>query len=138
MKISPLLLNPDDFRLGYHPIDEQHAQIIECINELYLARFSGELNIDHVVAKLDDHVDNHLKFEEEMMRSCNYPWMLEHQLDHQKLIIASKDLIARARGGEDVSAELQDFLFSMLRSHFNSIDRKAVTYYLNFIHKIRS
>ena len=135
LKISPpILLNVADFRLGYKPIDDQHAEIIHCINELYAKRFIGETgNLMPIIDRLNAHVSDHFKFEENMMRSCDYPHLEPHLKDHAKLIVDSKDLIDRFLTGEEISEELQDFLFNMLRHHINNIDRRAVSYYLNYV-----
>lgn len=135
LKISPpILLNADDFRLGYKPIDEQHAEIIHCINELYMKRFTGDTkDLTFVIDRLNDHVSEHFKFEENMMRECSYPHITEHMIEHAKIKVDSKMLVKRFMTGDEISEELQEFLFNMLRHHINNIDRRAVAYYLNYL-----
>lgn len=135
LQISPpILLDINDFRLGYKPIDDQHAEIIHCINELYAKRFIGETgNLTCIIQRLNAHVSNHFKFEENMMRECSYPHIDPHIADHAKLVVESKKLIDRFMSGEEISEELQEFLFNMLRQHINNIDRRAVSYYLNYL-----
>jgi hemerythrin-like metal-binding protein len=80
MKIAPpILLNPDDFKIGFKVIDDQHADIVNCINELYIMRFNGELAIRPIITKLKKHINVHFNFEESLMLHCNYPGYDQHK-----------------------------------------------------------
>jgi hemerythrin-like metal-binding protein len=129
MNISPpILLNPDDFKIGFEIIDEHHAEIVECINELYMMRFNGCKTIRPIISKLRAHVNKHFKFEESLMQLCNYPGLEAHSEEHDKLYRASIEFIRKFNIGEDVSEDLQKFLFEMLIHHVNKVDRAAMNY----------
>jgi hemerythrin-like metal-binding protein len=127
LNIQPIMLDPADFTIGYDVIDKQHAEIIECINELYVLRFKGDTQIRHIVKKLKHHVESHFRFEEVLMDRCvNYTFRAEHLRDHREMAQTSFDLLKRYNRGEDVSEELQGFLFHLLSHHINKIDRSLV------------
>jgi hemerythrin len=122
----PIKLNPKDFKIGYDKIDQQHTEIIDAINELYVLRFNFSDEIHPVITKLKHHVDSHFRFEESLMEEYSYERAEEHKAEHDHMALISTRLIARFQLGEDIVEELQDFLFLLLLHHINKADRDLV------------
>ena len=132
MKIAPpILLNPDDFKIGFKVIDDQHAEIVNCINELYMMRFNGEVSIRPIVTRLKKHINIHFNFEESLMLHCNYPGYDQHKQEHQILNEKAMCLIRKFNNKEEVSEDIQNLLIELLITHVNKSDRIAMNYCYN-------
>jgi diguanylate cyclase (GGDEF)-like protein/hemerythrin-like metal-binding protein/PAS domain S-box-containing protein len=93
----------DTFRVGFKPIDEEHQQIVDMLNQLNVAltrQDSGET----LAAQLEviiNYVLAHFDHEERFMREHNYPETFAHQEEHRRLINEMKYLKVRFfEGGE--------------------------------------
>ncbi len=118
-----------DLALGIPVIDDQHRRIIEYINELEDATFTG--NIDdtkHALEGLVDYTLTHFEFEEELQRKACYPFIKAHQAVHGNFMARIGMFRQRSEGGEDVTAELLRALKVWLTTHIKGDDRDYVEY----------
>jgi hemerythrin len=75
----------EDFSVGSYTIDEQHKELIRLIN--HVAESIKEQNytfsnVLSVVYRLDQYIDQHLKYEEMLMDKYPYPGKEEHIREH--------------------------------------------------------
>jgi len=133
--LAPMLLNWKEFATGCPDIDQQHRDIIELINELYTARFSGDREmIKGILTALIQPTLNHFAHEELLMERIYYPDAEAHIIEHEKLKSDSLEYIKRFDDGEDIAAELQAFLFDWLVLHIRCSDRKIIDFYQSTLH----
>lgn len=74
----------DDFKIGIEQIDEEHERIFEEFDKLYSLMRVGE-GIDFypmVITFLEDYLMEHLKHEEDLQKSVDYPEYDDHKKRH--------------------------------------------------------
>lgn len=118
-----------DLALGIPVIDHQHKRIIDYINALEDATFTG--NIDdtkHAIEGLVDYTLTHFEFEEELQRDAGYPLLKAHKAVHGNFMARIGAYRERSKSGEDVAAELLSVLKVWLTTHIKGDDRDYVEY----------
>lgn len=122
--------------IGYPDIDRQHQQWIDLLNKLENNLLSDtskkkENEKVQILKEILDFTSAHFNDEEEIMKSCNYPKLIEHYRMHKDFHQKVYDLYRDVLGGNYV---LDSELISMLRSwflnHTQNEDRKAFQYCL--------
>ncbi|SDU54945.1 bacteriohemerythrin [Desulfobacula phenolica] len=78
----------NDFQFGVPKIDEHHQDLFQLSNELMMSIFKGEKNhkIDKVISFLDEYIITHFRYEENLMRNYEYPFIHFQREQHQKFI----------------------------------------------------
>ena len=74
-------------KLGIKEIDEQHAELLACLDRLLLwvgkgRGFAAALDALH---SLNDYVEKHFSYEEALLRENQYPKLEEHIEEHRKI-----------------------------------------------------
>lgn len=113
------------YDVGLELIDEEHKNLIKCINKLIIAQ-----NLDqYIILKLADEVIAYAEFhflcEENLMYLTQYPELEPHIEIHKKLI---KELKDHRRGLSQSVYTLQDFVTFLVRwfiDHTQSEDPKV-------------
>lgn len=75
------------YSVGHATLDEQHRQILDTINDLYIALDKGDdrRTLDRLLKRLVQYTKMHFAFEESVMRECGYPDLKSHQQLHESL-----------------------------------------------------
>jgi hemerythrin-like metal-binding protein len=118
--------NPN-LELGLDPIDTQHKQLFNMINELYFAIESCQPNsvMLPIVDRLKEYANTHFKAEEEIFSKYDYPDRAEHESEHNKF----KDSINYIRRQCELidslmSEKIRDFLINWLSNHIMTKDKE--------------
>jgi hemerythrin len=111
-------------------LDAQHQGLFAVIEELGLGLTSGG-DADVVaaaLAKLTRYADQHFEMEEAMMAQADFPGVEDHRQEHQRLVQALRDFVARFDAEDPtVRDELYFFLISdWLASHILGHDHAYV------------
>jgi hemerythrin len=112
---------------GISVIDKQHRRIVEYINTLYDAHQAAD-NKDTapILGELIDYTMTHFAFEESLMEEGGYPYLKAHKRVHHLFTKKVGEYVARAKAGEDVTAELLEMLKRWLFSHIKNDDADYV------------
>ena len=76
----------DEFSVGVNVLDEQHKVIIKLINKLLdnqNARVNSEV-ISDLLGEMRIYMDNHLKYEEKLLKDNGYPNLEQHVAMHNE------------------------------------------------------
>lgn len=119
--------------LGSRVLDEQHRALINSINDLYEARFDGssEDRIISIVRRLIQQTVDHFSSEEQEMLKIKFPEYEDHVNAHRMLLEDAEKYLDRFKEGEDISIELQQFLFDWLTHHILVSDVTFLKYSLS-------
>ena len=114
---------------GVAAIDHQHRGLVDIINALYdvtLNKKSGT-TLERIFGDLDQHIDEHFAYEEQLFAETGYPHAHEHRAIHEAFRQRIADYRASARGAKDtiVAAELLHLLKQWMNGHMQDADRDA-------------
>ncbi len=124
------------FDTGIAPIDEQHRELLETINEIdaklvQLGRFlSGRKEMLEIIGRLAHYAEEHFTEEEAIMAQCAYPDLDAHRQEHRHF----RELIQRlerqyADGASKVPEMTLEFLTSWLLNHIQTRDQEMAACY---------
>lgn len=109
---------------GIGVIDEQHDDILNLVSSLGNVAESGDRGeIEACINRIVSHTLAHFEFEEELMEQAGYEFIKVHKRLHDHFIQRLAGYTQRFDQGEDICAELEQFLGSWLRSHFTHEDK---------------
>jgi hemerythrin-like metal-binding protein len=124
----------DALSVGNLHIDEQHAILIDTINQLASAE---SLNNHHAVAMIIDELASyavfHFDYEEKLMACCGYPHLEEHKVIHQvfvKWVADFRDEYA-TYGKRPLGESVLSFLRDWLSHHILGEDQRYRQYLRN-------
>lgn len=110
---------------GLADIDDQHAQLLACLDELkafvggkyeFAATFTA-------VQTLLGYTEQHFTYEEDLLRRCDYPELEEHINEHARLITEVRHQWARIEQGDaDIAREVVETIERWIVDHINSED----------------
>jgi len=125
----------DNFSVGHLGIDEQHMELINIINDLVMYISEKNTEFSHLldlVAKLDDYVAEHFKYEETLMAQNSYPEMEDHIAQHDGLRKKLEDLnIFSVDNTLEFYKGLLEELIDWLSKHIMLTDKKLGAYLTN-------
>ncbi len=124
--------------VGVEIIDKHHQHLVALINQLFEAmrQEQDEEVIDGVLHELNEYVQYHFSYEEELMRECSYPGYEQHCNEHKQLAESLNVLQERhSRGRERITVEVMHFLRDWLQRHILESDMGYVSY-LSFGDKV--
>lgn len=115
------------YSVGVKKIDEEHAKLVQIINELHEAMSKGKgkdaLNV--IFDNLIEYTQTHFRDEEKLMQDSAYPDLEAHKLLHADLVRQVLELKAKAQSGAAlVSVSVLNFLREWLTSHILNTDRR--------------
>lgn len=126
----------DDLVIDNGPIDRDHRQLVDLVNELHTATSQGR-GQDVVARILDDlirYTVEHLQREEQLMASLNFPNLVQHKQGHDKFIEDLHGLHKKyAAGSFTVASQLSTVLRDWLSLHIRRSDKEI----LSFVKKSR-
>ncbi|WP_163341083.1 bacteriohemerythrin [Desulfopila sp. IMCC35008] len=120
--------------IGYPDIDQQHQQWIDLLNKLEHQLLNGTSKNEKenrllILKDILDFTSTHFKNEEEIMKRCNYPNIVEHYRMHKDFHQKVYDLYREVLDGNYVlDSELISILRNWFLSHTQNEDRKAFQY----------
>jgi len=125
----------DGFSVNHAEIDEQHKELIDIINDLFVYISEKDTEFSHLldlVSKLDNYVSEHFKFEEALMAETSYPDMDAHVAQHNALRKKLETLnIFSVDNTIDFYKDLLDDLIDWLSKHILMTDKKFGQYLSN-------
>ena len=117
--------------VGHERIDEQHKKLVGIINDFFdsVQRGADENTLPGIVEDLLKYAGYHFEYEEEMMRTAEYPELEKHRKEHIDLtekVVAYKQRLEE--GDNIISAQLLDFLKDWLLNHLMVSDKDYAPY----------
>jgi len=120
----------DEYALGILPLDFEHQDLFERINDLYdsCARTGDPANVSDCLGRLHARLSAHFALEEKTMREAKNPHYPEHKAEHDRFLDEVTDAVATfgtAAGREDIDAFAQK-VRDWLVEHITTFDRQLV------------
>jgi hemerythrin len=105
--------------LGIQEIDEQHGQVIACLDQLHLSvgKERGFPSMLDALNTLNAFVENHFTYEEGLLRHYGYPKLDEHIEEHRKISAELARLNQHMFDAGDVSKKLLGMVRTWINSH---------------------
>ena len=134
-KCKSLIAWNDNYIIGNDKIDSEHKELFDiakkanCVYSLEDEEKQIEA-LKEIVDELYSYVDYHFKNEEEHMKSINYPRLLDHKIQHKKLldmvnfISLNLPILSIQKSGD----ELYNFVQKIFVKHIISEDTKIVEF----------
>ena len=121
------------YETGNEKIDAQHRHLFEIINSLdySLKQKMSEPEIRAILDDLFHYTQIHFHDEEELMKSIDYPYQVEHKTIHDRLIQDVKALKQRLNQSESIFSlylDLTSFLSDWLAHHIQEKDKGMISY----------
>ncbi len=120
-----------DLVLGVEPVDSQHKQLCDYINQLYTAMQNNANTkvLSNLLDKLTDYTVTHFKAEEGIFGASAYPETQKHKETHEKFVAKLRDFKKKlVSGNATLSIDLLEFLKEWLIKHIMGTDRHYVKY----------
>lgn len=118
----------DSYECGTAAIDEEHRQLFELANVLLNAALEQQHATDSIqdnLAALLAHTAEHFHHEEELLAAIDYPELLSHRLEHQRLLEQAAALNEAAASEELPLSSLLNFVVQeVILNHMFKYDRK--------------
>ena len=126
----------ESIALGIPSIDNQHKALFDWMNSLNVAITNGDgkEKVEEIINNLVKYVIVHFSDEERLMLSWNYPSLVTHRKEHDHFITKLQDIQSSFNAGNDMSANVLDFLVDWLVCHIKRTDLA----YSCFIHEWES
>ena len=112
-------------------LDSEHRRLVEQINRLFEAmkEHRTEAVMLSIFDELVGYTEQHFKHEEELLETYQYPDLMIHQEQHQKLTREVCAYRSQLEAGEQLSAgEVMKFLRGWLLGHIVESDLKYGAY----------
>lgn len=110
---------------GINEIDRQHAQLLKCLDDL-MAFVGGHYEFAAVftaVQVLLDYVQQHFAYEEDLLRSWDYPDLAKHIVEHQAIETDVRNLWSQLESGDEtVTEKLVQTIRQWIVKHINEED----------------
>lgn len=123
----------DDLVIDNGPIDVDHRQLVDLVNQLHTATTEGR-GIDVVDGILNDlirYTKDHLQREEALMASLQFPQLAQHKVHHDRFTERIEGLKQKYDAGSiTVAAQLSTVLRDWLSLHIRRSD-KEIKYFMD-------
>jgi hemerythrin-like metal-binding protein len=123
----PIIKWTEDLEIGVQNIDDQHKQLIYCINELHLAVQYGTSgkSITPILTRLHDYANLHFREEELLFSALKYAAAFDHKQEHQNFMLKIQDLSKQFRYSDEFLAiHIRDLLLEWFFDHIRTRDRE--------------
>jgi len=118
-----------EYEIGIESIDVQHRKLIATVNTLsdaIAARESDE-QVKGILSELDEYVETHFTYEEELFRKCGYAASEDHEAEHETF---RKSLVMFHKQNEErmplITIEMLGYLEGWFLHHVLVSDRGYV------------
>ena len=121
----------DDLCIDYGPIDDDHRNLVNLVNELHTATTDGRGQevVERIMKELIAYTIEHLRREEHEMEQVNFPNLARHKIGHQHFIDNLYDLKTKYEGGSiSVASKLSLVLRDWLSLHIRRSDKELKVY----------
>jgi len=128
-----LIVWSETFSCGIKIIDEQHKELVNMINEMFL-HVSGSAENERdfligIIYKTIDYIKVHFATEEKIMRVIKYSGYSQHKKAHDRFVISIVDTINELNIGKHLSLyTFTKFLKEWVFSHIAVMDRGYFKY----------
>jgi len=122
-----------EMSVGEDHIDSQHQRLLAQVNKLLEALASEENNnilMFETLNFFDDYIKDHFSYEEDYMRSLNYPYIKPHIEQHNDFIDHYKLFKQRVTAGIEkklLLMEVEEYIGNWWIEHIGKVDKN---YYL--------
>lgn len=117
----------DDMVIDNGVIDADHRQLVTLVNQLHTATSEGQGQeiVDQVLQEALKYTLEHLRREENLMASINFPHLASHKENHQKFVERLNLLRAKYDSGSiTVASQLSTVLRDWLSLHIRRDDKE--------------
>ena len=122
-----------DMEIDQGPIDDDHKQLVELVNQLHTATSDGRGQevVERILKELIAYTEDHLRREEHFMASIQFPQLAAHKTGHDKFMHHIHALQAKYDAGSmTVASQLSSVLRDWLSLHIRRND-KEIKYFLD-------
>ena len=126
----------DSLKSNHEEIDKQHYRWIEIYNKLHdtlLSKGSVDNLLDitrDTLKSIEDYAQYHFKYEEEFMKTMNFPHIVEHKRLHKDFDTQIYELNRDIREGRAVlNTQLIKMMKNWIEDHILNSDKKYIEYY---------
>ena len=118
-------IDPEEFKLGVHIIDDEHRVLIDYLNMLKGPQSQNNKEFEtELMLGLLKYVEIHFTVEEEIIRAYGYPHIEAHKKSHKGFEDKLKELKINIENGEfDVRDSTKIYLEQWLLNHISKEDR---------------
>jgi hemerythrin len=111
-------------KIGIQEIDDQHAQLVLCLDrlELWVGKGQGFAATLDALSSLNDYVEKHFTFEEALLRQRGYQKLDEHIEEHRQISAELARLTKQVLDGGDIDQELLDLIRKWIITHIGVED----------------
>jgi hemerythrin-like metal-binding protein len=119
--------NEEKMSTGFTPVDEEHQELIQRINDLHAACVAGKAR-EQLMDQLDflgNYAQSHFANEERIMAEHNCPSRTQNQMAHAKFLKDYERVVAMVReygASTRAAIELKQMLGDWLNNHICRID----------------
>ncbi|MCP5159337.1 MAG: bacteriohemerythrin [Gammaproteobacteria bacterium] len=120
----------DALSVGDPGLDQQHQKLVKLINILHdaMATHGAENQMKGILDQLIAYTQEHFSYEEERMRSANYPHLAKHQTLHAELLKQVSAFYEKFLQGKRINMKLMKFLKGWLLNHIQKSDQQYGPY----------
>ncbi len=123
----------DDMVIDHGPVDDDHRQLVDLVNELHTATTEGRGQdiVEDVMQRLIRYTMEHLEREEQLMARLHFPGLERHKIGHQHFANQLRTLETKYHAGSiSVASKLSTVLRDWLSLHIRRSD-KEIKVFLN-------
>jgi hemerythrin len=117
--------------VGVQAMDDQHAIMMDTMNELRLLLVGGArpAAADELLKKLIEFTRMHFWSEEQLLEQHGFPGLAGHRAEHQRLLAQLQESVRRLQRGEAVHrGDLLCFLHDWFVGHVEGLDQQYGTW----------
>ena len=125
--MTPLFQWKQTCSVGVQAMDDQHANIMDTMNELQLAmiRSHPQVSVDELLNRLIEFTRLHFRSEERLMEQHGFPGLAGHRDEHQRLLRQLQETVSELQHGKTVDiSKLLFFLHSWFIDHVEGLDQQ--------------
>jgi len=124
-----------DYAIGVEDVDREHQRLFSLIEAVWSAASmdSGQNDVEELIGQLVSYTSYHFDREEELMRNIGYPFLAEHQREHEALRQRVYEIRSRSKAGDAPAAtDLANLMAAWLKCHTTTTDRRIGSYMRRF------
>jgi hemerythrin-like metal-binding protein len=113
--------------VGVRAMDDQHAIIMDALNELRLGLVHSDnrASVDLLLVRIVEFTRLHFLCEERLMEQHGFPGLEGHRAEHQRLLAQLQETIQRMKRGEGAeTSSLLAFLHDWFIDHVEYMDKQ--------------
>ncbi len=116
-------------KIGIQKIDEQHAQLVVCLDrlELWVGKGKGFAAALDALNALNEYVEKHFTYEESLLRQHGYQKLDEHIEEHRQISTELGRLTNEVLDGGDIGQELLALIRKWIVTHIGIEDVEYAT-----------